>query len=385
MKAFKTGLLFTMCILVTVSIVHAQTRSSVTGTIIDASGAVLPGVAVTLASPDLVGGAQNTTTGNDGTYRFSDLPPGTYSVSAQLAGFQTRTRTEMRVLFGTTVTVDFTLSVGNVTENTVVVGRAPTVDVTTAGSTSKIDDELIRATPTVTDQRNGLELMAMSPGVTLRSALGASRDANEVLLDGSPATAPERQATNAAVINSNWMEEIQVVAIGAHAEYGEFSGAVVNFVLKGGSNERHGLLDYRTVRPSWIGNNVGSLNSTLQGRFTGTSVLNQWDANVQMGGPIVKDRLFYFGGYQKIRNDTVAAGAPLTPGPATQSQWRALGKLSWAASKTLKVEGSVQSNKVRLEGNGTGTTTPETGSVNSEPNTLVSMRATWTPSSNTLV
>jgi hypothetical protein len=384
MKALTIALCGAAWLLATAPI-GAQTRSSITGIVTDPSGAVLPGVTVTLTSPDLVGGAQTAVTGQDGAYRFSDLPPGVYDVHAQLSGFQSFDRSALRLLFGTTLTVDFVLPLGSVTERMVVVGRAPAVDVTTARSTSKIDEHLILATPTVTDQRNGLEIMAMSPGVNLRSALGAARDANEVLLDGSPATAPERQATNAAVINSDWMEEIQVVAVGANAEYGEFSGAVVNFVLRGGSNEKHGLLEYRKVPGSWIGNNVGNLSAALQTRFTGTTILTQWDANAQMGGPIVQDRLFYFGGFQKIRNDTIAAGAPLTPGPTTQSQWRALGKLTWAAANNVRVEGSVQSNKVRLEGNGTGVATPETGSVNSEPNTLVSTRATWTANDKTLV
>ena len=385
MNTLSIALYGAACLLVSVTTGEAQTRSSITGVVTDASQSILPGATVSLTSPDLVGGGQTATTGQDGTYRFSDLPPGVYDVRAQLAGFQTLDRAALRLLFGTTLTVDLTLRVGDLTERIVVVGRAPAVDVTTARSTSKIDEDLIQATPTVTDQRNGLEIIGMSPGVNLRSALGAARDANEVLLDGSPATAPERQATNAAVINADWMEEIQVVAVGANAEYGEFSGAVINFVLKGGSNDTHGLLEYRKVPGSWLGNNVGSLNSTLQARFNNTTILTQWDANAQMGGPIVQDRLFYFGGFQRIRNDTIATGAPLTPGPSTQSQWRALGKLSWAAANSVRVEGSVQSNKVTVVGNGSGTATPETGSVNSEPNTLVSTRATWTPNEKTLV
>jgi hypothetical protein len=384
MKALAIALT-ALSLLTMAPVADAQTRSAITGVVTDASAGVLPGVTIVLSSPDLVGGAQTTVTGPDGSYRFSDLPPGVYNVSAQLAGFETLERSAMRLLFGTTLTVDLPLAIGNMTERTVVVGRAPTVDVTTARSTSKIDENLIQATPTVTDQRNGLEIIGMSPGVNLRSALGAARDANEVLLDGSPATAPERQATNAAVINSDWMEEIQVVAVGANAEYGEFSGAVINFVLKGGSNEKHGLLEYRKVPSGWIGNNVGNLSSTLQTRFTGTTILTQWDANAQMGGPVVHDRLFYFGGFQKIRNDTIAAGAPLTPGPMNQSQWRALGKMSWAPSSSVRVEGAVQSNKVSIVNNGTGTTTPETGTVSSEPNSIISSRATWTASAKTLV
>src|SRR3989442_1060921 len=128
-------------LLAAATLAGAQTRSAVTGTVTDSSQALLPGVTVTLASPDLVGGAQTATTGRDGTSRFWDLPPGVYSGSAQFSVFRPVNRTEMRLLFGTTFAVDFVLWGGNLTGRRVVGGRAPAVDVTTARSTSKIDAE----------------------------------------------------------------------------------------------------------------------------------------------------------------------------------------------------------------------------------------------------
>lgn len=360
----------------------AQTRSRITGTVTDVSQAVLPGVTVTLESPDLVGAAQTFTTEAYGVYRFVDLPPGVYQITAALAGFQTVKRGDLRLLFATTLTIDLTLPVGGTTETLVVVGRAPAVDVTTSQSTSKVDADLIQSTPTVTDPRNGLEILAMSPGINFRSALGGARDANEILLDGTSTTLPERQGTNAAVVNPNWMEEVQVVSLGASAEYGEFSGTVANFVTRSGSSQFHGLAEYRTVRPSWLGDNTESLTAALRTRFNNTKVITQWDSSAHAGGPLVRDRLFFFTGYQSIRNDTQAAGVPA---PNGQKQWRALGKLNWAASKDLKIDASVQSNKVILVGGASTTSTADVGTVNTEPNTVWTARAIWSPGPTTLV
>src|SRR4051812_9331138 len=188
----------------------AQTRSSFTGTITDTSGAVMPGVSIVLESPDLVGGAQSVTTDERGAYRFSDLPPGTYSLTASLSGFQSTQRTNIRLLFGTTLTVDMSLRVGGNAETVTVEGRSPTVDVTTARSTVKIDSDLIENAPTVTDPRNGVDIMSMAPGIVSHSAFGGARDANEILFDGTPTTLPERQGTNSAVVNPTWMDEVQV-------------------------------------------------------------------------------------------------------------------------------------------------------------------------------
>ena len=111
-------------------------------------------------------------------------------------------------------------------------------------------------------------------------------------------------------------------------------------------------------------------------------LLTQWDTSAHFGGPLVKDKLFFFTGYQKIRMETQAAGSPGTSG---QKQWRALGKLTWAAAKNLKVDGAYQHNKVLLKVGPTSVQKPEVGNNNTEPNTVWNTRATWTPQPQTLV
>jgi hypothetical protein len=383
MKAIRNAFLAVTLTAVAIPAAWGQTWSSFTGTIFDSTGAVVPGATVTLESPDLVGGVQTTSTNERGEYRFNDLPPGTYDLTASMTGFQTVKRKGLRILFGTTLTVDITVGIGNTRESLTVEGRAPTVDVTTAQATSKIDNDLIEKAPTVTDPRNSDEaIFAMSPGVNVRAAYGGARSANEVLFDGTPTTLPERQGTNAIVINSNWLEELQVVGLGASAEYGEFSGTVANYVSKSGSNDFRGMLEYRKVPARWIGDNLGDLSPALRTRFTPAKLLTQWDTNAQLGGPIVKDRLFFFTGFQYIRMSTQAAG---TPGPSGQKQWRAIGKLSWAAAKRVRADATVQTNKVNLTVGPSTTQTIDVGNNNSEPNTVWTSRATWTPGAQTLV
>jgi hypothetical protein len=360
-----------------------QTRSSFTGIVSDTSGAIVTGATVTLESNDIVGGAQHVTTNERGEYRFSDLPPGTYDLTASLNGFQAVKRAGLRMLFGTTLTIDLTLGVSGARETVTVEGKAPTVDVTTAQATTSVDSELIQNTPTGTDPRSALDdLGSTVPGVNFRSAFGGSRDANEVLFDGTPTTLPERQGTNAAVINSNWMEEISVASLGAPAEYGEFSGTVVNFITRSGSNDFHGLAEYRKVPGGWISDNRGSLSPAFQTRFTPAQLLTQWDTNVQAGGPIMKDKLLFFTGFQYIKSETIAAG---TVAPSGQKQWRGLGKLSWAAAKNLKVDATFQKNNVKLTAGPLVNQTIDVGNNNNEPNNVWTARATWTASSNTLV
>jgi len=134
-------------VLLAAAAASAQTRSSITGTVKDAGGGVLPGVTLTLESPGMVGGAQTDTSGTDGQYRFSDLPPAVYTLTAALQGFQTVKRTDLRVPFGTTLTIDVTMSVGAVSESLTVSGQSPVVDVKTSAATQKLDRELLEALP----------------------------------------------------------------------------------------------------------------------------------------------------------------------------------------------------------------------------------------------
>jgi hypothetical protein len=239
----------------------AQTRSTLTGTVTDGTGAVLPGTTVTLQSPDLVGGAQTANANERGVYRFSDLPPGTYQMTATLTGFQTVERKALRLPFATTLTVDFSLAVGSA-ETVTVEGATPTVDVTTAQSTATVDKDLIVNLPLFSNQRESNNIFELSPGSTYGAAYGGG--SNNLMIDGQPGTMSFGQSANSVVISPNWMEEVNVVALGANAEYGEFSGVTANLVVRNGSNDFHGLLEYRTTRPSWLASHTEGLPESVQ-------------------------------------------------------------------------------------------------------------------------
>jgi hypothetical protein len=358
----------------------AQTRSAITGTIRDGTGAVLPGANVTLESPNLVGGTQTDTANERGVYRFSDLPPGTYELTVSLIGFQAQKRKGLRVPFGTTVTVDVSLTVGTA-ETLTVEGQTPTVDVTTAQSTTKVDADLIQNIPLFSNARESYTVFELSPGSKDRATFGGARDSNELLLDGAPATLPERQGTNSAVVATNWLEEVQVVSLGANAEYGEFGGTAGNLVVRSGSNQFHGLVEYKTVRSSWLSENTSDLPASVRSRFIPNQIVSRWDGGAQIGGPLVKEKLFFFAGLQYLYDKTQIAGAPA---PSKQTWPRYVGKLNWAASKTVKAEGTYNYSKSTTLSGGAQNATIETASATFQPNHIWSGRVTWAPSHGTL-
>jgi len=102
--------------------------------------------------------------------------------------------------------------------------------------------------------------------------------------------------------NPNWIEELQVVSIGADARYGEFTGAQTNAITRSGSNRFAGLGSYWTTRPDWTGDNRGSLSPALQAQFRPVEIIDRWDLDAQVGGPLKLDRLWFFAGGERYRN-----------------------------------------------------------------------------------
>src|SRR5581483_4962166 len=136
----------------------AQTRSIVTGTVKDSTGAVLPGVTITVAGPTLLGGPQTAVTNAEGVYRLPELAPGSYDVTAELVGFQTVNRLAVQVPFAVTLTVDFTFAVGTLAETLVVTGTAVGVDVKTTIAAPIMAKELIENIPMAVDERRVVNL-----------------------------------------------------------------------------------------------------------------------------------------------------------------------------------------------------------------------------------
>jgi hypothetical protein len=357
------------------------------GIVRDGSGSVLVGANVTVSSPQLIGRPLAATTDAGGTYRLPFLPPGVYEIVADQAGFKRATRAGITLLPGLTFTVDFQMDVAAVTESVRVEAPPPVVDVRTSASPVLIDRKLLENLPlsrTVTDSVN------LAPGVVQGVAFGGSASSNPFSMDGTNGNEPG-WGTPTATPNLNWIEELQVVALGADAQYGEYTGALANAITRSGSNRFSGLGDFWTTRPGWTGNNRGSLTPQLQERFRPIEIVQRWDSDVQVGGPLVKDRLWFFSGGEVYRNANRPAsfsGVPKTPNEpqydATERKF--ITKLTSALSPAIRAEGYYEHDDLDATGANAGPLVrPEAQSISTRAETMWNARLLWTVSARTFV
>src|SRR5262249_54489077 len=230
----------------------AQSSQSATmiGKVVDESGGAMPGVTVTIKSPQLQVTQMTVVTGVDGDYRFPDLPPGTYAVQFELQGFQTAVYTDVRLTVGLTGRVDGTMKIGTLSETIQVTGLSPVVDtVSTTGNTTLGQDQL-RSIPMGGTMQ---EMLPLAAGVTMQGKpdVGdsnlASRQAIvtygvvlQTTLDVEGINTVTDHAANTAVyFNSFSLEEVQFKTSGNNADIG-FPGVAQVALLKSGSNTFHG-------------------------------------------------------------------------------------------------------------------------------------------------
>jgi len=167
---------------------QAVQTSALTGTIKDATGAVLPGVTVNISSPSQVGGVQTNVTDSQGIYRFPALHPGVFEMEATLSGFRTVKRADIVLPLGTTTTIDVTLSLASVSETVQVVAEAPVIDVKSSSSNTQLTDAMLQNLPTGRFQPS---IINLAPGVNSNVAFGATQSTNALLMDGVDVSDPE--------------------------------------------------------------------------------------------------------------------------------------------------------------------------------------------------
>jgi hypothetical protein len=284
--------------------IYAQTQTgTVEGKVADQQGAVLPGVNVTLIGPR---GSQTTVTEGDGTFRFVGVAPATYTLKVELSGFLSEEQNDVLVGMGKTVTAEFSMKVGGVTE-TVEVRAASNVDVKSTATHTNLSNDLLTLTPIYSPTSTGL--LNYAPGINNSSAYGAQASyGNALLMDGVDTRDPQGGSAW-TFFNQNLIEEVQIGGLGAPAEYGGFTGGIINTVTKSGSNAFSGLFSMRYTSDSLASNNVASdvleANPGL-GESAITKKLS--DYSVQMGGPIKQNKAFFFGSVQRYSATTDPSG-----------------------------------------------------------------------------
>jgi len=281
---------------------------SIRGIVSDSDGQPLAGATVIIRSKALIGQSRSATTNTFGVFRFPSLPIGVYSVEARLEGFESFNANRVDVSLGGTANVPFTMKVARA-EAITIMGETPLIELQNAGFSTIYNEEMLENLPI---QRNMWVLMQVAPGVTTdygdaqdpaTIAFGSNRQSNSWNIDGIDVTGPE---TGKAwwYSNPDIIEQIQIYGIGAPAEYGNHTGAVLNVVTKKGSNNLHG-----GVNSFFQADELTDVNV----RFPDSDFVfhrdKYYDITGQMGGPIAKDRVWFFGAFESSRDSYTTPGS----------------------------------------------------------------------------
>ena len=313
-----------------------QTTGSIRGVITDESGAVLPGVTVTLKG-SAVPGSPTTVSNETGVYRFPNLPPGNYEISAELAGFSTSQQTGIPVSLGGTAEVNVQLKLSTQSETITVTAESPVVDSTSTEVATNYGREWVENAPV--PRFSFFDLINAAPGVSASTStssrsqsFGSATNENLYLIDGTDFTAP---LTGAAWPwpNTDAIEEIQVLSLGAPADYGNLGGAVFNVVTRQGSNTFHGDGNFYFQDQNLTGRNTDD----DQDDGLPYNRDEYKDTTWQLGGPILRDKFWFFGSYQYQRDYASQPGTDPNS-PAKFSAKRYFFKLNYQINQNNRLQ-----------------------------------------------
>lgn len=290
-------------LLVVTTSVHAQTDGSLRGYIKDEQGAVLPGITVTATSPALLAPVTGVTD-SGGYYRLLNLPPGTYTITAELAGFTSYRREGIVMRAGTTFAVDIEMKLGNVAETITVSGDSPMIEVGRPTSVMNIEGDLLRAAP-ITSRRLFSDALDMAPGIGSRNVddgvgrrayyfRGSHIYAHAFQLEGAPASAYIDSAAHSMGMGGDTVQDVEIKLGGADASTPLSTGVVMNILAPRGQNQYKGSIGYSFQPLEWNGDNTKG--GAAPGGLPTFQSVNQWDAS--LGGRILRDKIWFFGTYR---------------------------------------------------------------------------------------
>jgi hypothetical protein len=286
------------------SIAFAQ--ASITGTVRDSSGAVLPGVTVEAASPALIEKVRTSTTDGNGFYRIVDLRAGEYTVTFSLQGFSSVKREGVMLEGSFTATINGELKVGALTETITVTGESPIVDVQSVKRQVVLDNDTISAIPSSRSYNNLIQLMPNSinqagaptdvqvvPGMVVFGGFGGRSNEGRVNVDGiSVGSAFNGAGVSSYIIDVGNAREIAMTASGGLGET-EGGGPALNVLPKEGGNSVRGTFFITGATEGMIGSNY-TQELKDRGLTTPGETRKVWDFNLGLGGPIKRDRLWYY-------------------------------------------------------------------------------------------
>jgi len=320
--------------------------ASLIGTVRDAQGGVLADAVVRVSSPVLIGGPATQRTNQKGQLRFPALSPGPYVLDIAFPGFNTYHEEDIRLGAGSTVERTVELNLAGLAESLVVEGTGSRIEARDPGFGTRFGPEDLNAIPT--RRASMFDFIRAAPGIsptspgsapaTTVSAFGSGTNENQFLIDGTNFTCPCNGIARAEP-GIDFIQEIQVQSIGASAEYGNVQGAVINVITRQGSERflydasYYGQPAGLTSQPVRLPYASGQGQSGYErGRYR--------DVTTNIGGPAVRDRLWFFAGYQHLRDyDSQPGSDPQFP--RTYEQDKIFAKLTWQLARGWQLVQSV--------------------------------------------
>ena len=398
------------------SAVFAQ--ASIAGIVRDTSQGVLPGVTVEASSPALIERVRTVVTDATGQYRIIDLRPGTYTVTFTLPGFATVKREGIELTGTFVASVNADLRVGALEETITVTGETPVVDVQSARTQSVLSDDVVAAIPTA---RNYQNLHVLVPGITIAAGnqdVGGTGGDQQIFFQAHGGSVfDSRVQVNGLMVGDSSVgggRTLYIPSVGTAAETSittsgglgeaETSGVIVNIISKDGGNAFSGSLFGTGANESLISNNYDD-NLKAQGLRAPNNAKNVWDAEGALGGPMLRDKLWFFGQGRIHGNANFIAGMfpnknagnvnawtyvpDLSEQAVLSSYWTAASmRLTWQASQKHKFVASYEDQMrcVACPAGGSATSTPEASGrgILAHPSNVG--QATWTsPFTNRLL
>ena len=343
-KPMTFVLLFAAACTLQVRTVAAQSLTgALIGTVKDVQGAVLRGAVVRVSSPAVIGGAQTLTTNANGQLRFPSLPPGLYVLDVAVQGFKAYHEEDIRIGIGSTLERTVILNLENLEESLVVEGAGSRIEARGSGFETRFGPEDLRAIPT--RRFSMFDFIRAAPGVSPTSpgsvstnsisAFGSGTNENTFLIDGTNFTCPcSGEARSEPGVD--FIQEVQVQSVGASAEFGNLQGAVVNVITRQGS-------DRFLSDASYYGQTAALTSQPRQLVFQGPNQTKSGygrvkyrDVTTNAGGPVVRGRVWFFAGYQHLRDyDSQPGTDPALP--RTYEQDKVFGKLTWRLAPGLQL------------------------------------------------
>ena len=358
-RASKVVVLILTAVVLLPSIASAQ--GTLTGTVRDESSAVLPGVTVEASSPALIEKVRTAVTDGAGQYRITGLNPGTYSLTFRLTGFNLVKRDGIELSGTATLTIPADMRVGSLEETITVTGESPVVDVQTTQRETVLSSDVVAAIPgnrsvgTLLNAVPGLTVndgaLAASPTMTFFAARGGPINEGRMAINGMTIAAPfNGGGVSTYILDSVNVDEIAVAVAGGLGET-DIGGPVMNLVPRSGGNQFRGSAFFNNAGDWSRGNNLTpELTAPSPGPNLAETpgIINSYDTSVSYGGPIKRDRLWFFGSYRSLETVAAVPGVVYNANSYNASRW------DWVADPTVTARTEAGARVVHRQDHGAG-------------------------------